>query len=96
MVNFKGKNVPRTRRLLLSVSFAVPVLLAATLAYVLLRGRSESLQMAAIVFTAAPLVLAAVEDMITEAHESAEDSKISIMAFLGGFALFTLVSTSLG
>ena len=96
IVNFKGKDVPRTRRILLSASFAAPVLVAAILAYFLLRDRSETLQMAAIVFTAAPLVLAAVEDTITEAHESAEDSKISIVAFLGGFALFTFVSTSLG
>lgn len=93
IVNFKDKGYGRAKRILLSASFAIPVLLAAALAYLLLRGRSESLQMAALVFTAGPIVVAAVEDMIREAHESAKDTRASILCFIGGFALFTLVST---
>lgn len=30
--------------------------------------------------------------MIAEAHEGAEDTRLSALAFVGGFALFTLVS----
>jgi zinc transporter, ZIP family len=96
IANFKDKDVPRGRRLILGASFAVPVLVAATLAYVLLRGRGEALQMAALVFTAGLLTVAAVEDMIVEAHESAEDTRGSVLAFVGGFVLFTLVSAGLG
>ena len=96
IANFKDKDVPRSRRLILGVSFAVPVLLAATLAYVLLRGQDEALKMAALVFTAGLLTVAAVEDMIVEAHEVAEDSRGSVLAFVGGFVLFTLVSAGLG
>jgi zinc transporter, ZIP family len=70
----------------------VPVLLAATLAYFLLRGQSEAVKMAALVFTAGLYTLAAVEDMLAEAHESARDTRLSALFFLGGFALFTLVS----
>jgi len=42
IANFKDKEVPRRRRLIVGASFAVPVLLAATLAYVLLRGQGEA------------------------------------------------------
>ena len=93
IANFK--DVPRGRRLLLGASFSMPVLLAATLAHVLLRGQGEALKMAALVFTAGLLTVAAVEDMIVEAHEVAE-IRVGRLAFVGGFVLFTLVSAGLG
>lgn len=96
IANLKNKGVPRGRRLLLGAAFAVPVLTAAALAYVLLRGQSEALKMAALVFTAGLLTVAAVEDMITEAHESAKDAPSSALAMIGGFVLFTFVSAGLG
>ena len=93
IINFRDKGFSRTKRVALSASFAIPVLAAAALAFVVLRPRSETLKMCAVVFAAGPLVVAAVEDMITEAHESAEDTRLSTLSFIGGFALFTLVST---
>lgn len=51
--------------------------------------------MAALAFVAGLLVVAAVEDMLEEAHEVREDSRRSVLAFVGGFALFTLVSAGL-
>lgn len=87
---------PRRRRILLSLSFAVPVLSSATIAYALLRGQPESWKLTALVLAAGLLTIAAVEDMMTEAHESLEDSKRSLVGFLGGFALFTFVSAGLG
>lgn len=96
VANFRDKGVPRKRRILISASFAIPVLAAAALAYFTLRGHSEAVQMTALVFVAGLYTLAAVEDMLREAHESAEDSRSSALSFLGGFALFLVVSTSLG
>lgn len=93
IINFKDKGYRRAKRILLSASFAIPVLIASALAYLLLRDRSETLQMAALVFTAGPIVVGAVEDMIREAHESSKDTRVSILCFIGGFALFTFVST---
>ena len=93
IVSFKQKRFSRRKRLGLSASFAAPVLIAATLSFLLLRGQSEEIQMAAVVFTAGPLVVAAIEDMIREAHENAKDTRLSVVFFIGGFALFTLVST---
>jgi ZIP family zinc transporter len=96
IAEFKDKGVARAQRLVLGLSFTVPALLAAGLAYLLLRDQSEALQMAGVVVTAGLLTVAAVEDMMTEAHASAADTRISVLAFVGGFVLFTLVSAGLG
>ena len=92
IANFRDKGVPRARRLLLSGSFAFFTVGAALLAYFILRNVSEPVQFAALVFVAGLLTVAAVEDMMEEAHEAREDTRMSILAFVGGFALFTLVS----
>ncbi len=96
IANMKDKGVSRSRRLLLSASFTIPVMGAALLAYFLLQGREASWQMGALSFTAGLLTVAAVEDMLSEAHESAEDTHYSLLAFVGGFVLFILVSAGLG
>lgn len=96
IANFRGRGVPRGRRLLLSASFAVPVVGAAVAAWFALRGRSEALKMAALVFVAGLYLLAALEDMLREAHESDDDSRWSAACLLGGFALFLVAAETLG
>lgn len=95
IATFRANAVPRSKRLWLSASFATFSTAGAMLAYFGLRQAPESLQMAALVFVAGLLTLAAVEDILDEAHESNEDSKRSMLAFLVGFVLFTLVSVGL-
>jgi len=95
IANFKGKGVSRRRRLLLSASFVLPSLLGATLGYWLLRDAASAVQQAGLAFAAGLLLVAAVEDMITEAHEAAADTRWSALSLVGGFALFTLVSAYL-
>lgn len=51
--------------------------------------------MGALAFVAGLLALAAVEDMISEAYDVAEDTRVSVLAFSGGFVLFTFVSAGL-
>ncbi len=92
VANFRDKGANRTKRLLLSASFVVPVAATAILAYFALRGQSTGLKMAALVFVAGLYILAAVEDMLREAHESAEDSRWSALSLIAGFALFLVVS----
>lgn len=94
--NFRDKGVGRTRRLLISATFALPVLVAAAVGYLALRGLGEAAKMAALVAVAGLYTLAAVEDMLREAHESANDSRWSAVSFLVGFALFLIVSGSFG
>ena len=96
VANFRDKDVPRGKRILFSASFFIYVLGAALLSYFLLRSAPEALKMAALVFVAGLLTVAAVEDMLEEAHEAREDNRRSIVAFVLGFALFTLVSAGLG
>ena len=94
-MTFRANDVPRSRRILLSVATVLPVVLGATLSFLLLRGRPERWQLTALVGTAGIFAVAAFEDMIAEAHET-EDSSVSTAALLIGFALFTIVATTLG
>ena len=96
ILTFRANRVPRGRRIALAASFSVPALVAATVAYLVLRNRSEALQMAALVGTAGLFFVAALEDMILEAHETSDDSKVSTMALIGGFVLFILVAAGVG
>lgn len=96
IANFRDKGVGRAKRLAISASFVVPVVGAAVLAYFGLRGQGEVIKMAALVFIAGLYTLAAIEDMLREAHEAAEDSRWSSISLLAGFALFLVVSGGLG
>ncbi len=82
----------RGKRLLLAASFAIATVLGASISFWILRDQSESLQLTALAFTAGLLILAAVEEMLKQAHESAEDSRMTAGYFLAGFVLFTLVA----
>ncbi|SHF60074.1 MULTISPECIES: ZIP family metal transporter [Halomonadaceae] len=95
IANMKDKGVRRSKRLLLSASFAIPVLSAAIFAYFVLRNQPEAFKLAALTFTSGLLTVAAIEDMVSEAHESGEDTHVSPLAFIGGFVLFVLVSAGL-
>lgn len=96
IANFRDKGVARFKRLVLSASFAIATLLGATIGFWILRDQSEALQLTALAFTAGLLVLAAVEEMLGQAHEAADDSRLSAAFFVGGFALFALVASYFG
>lgn len=96
VAGFREAGLSRRRRLLISISYFIPVIVGALMGFLLLRDRPEWLQMSALVFTAGVLVVAAVEDMMEEAHKAAEDRKGSAIFFVGGFALFVLISSYLG
>lgn len=93
IANFKDKGVRRSRRFLIGASFIIPVLAGALLSYLVLRDRSEVVQLTALAFTAGLLLVAAAEEIIGEAHEAAPDSKLSALAISGGFVLFALVAS---
>lgn len=93
---FRANAVPRSRRLLLMASFVVPVLAAALVAHLLLRDARDVVRYGALVLIAGLLTLAAIEDMLGEAHEARADSRSSVLAFAAGFALFAFVSAGLG
>lgn len=96
VANFRARGMGRSRRLWVSASFVLPVVAAAVIAYALLRNQAETLKLAALAFVAGLYLLAAVEDMLREAHESEEDTRWSAISLLAGFAVYLLVSGSLG
>ncbi len=52
IATMKDKGIPRSKRILLSASFAIPVLSAAVFAYFVLRNQPEAFKLAALTFTA--------------------------------------------
>lgn len=96
VANLKEKGIPRRRRIAASLSFPIYCLGAALLAWFLLRGAPDAAKYFALSFVAGLLSVAAVEDMLEEAHEAAADNRASALAFVGGFVLFALVSAGLG
>jgi ZIP family zinc transporter len=95
MAAFRRQGVSRGKRLLLSASFFIPVLVGAVLSFVFLRGQSELLKLSLLAFTAGILTTVVVEEIVPEAHREAE-ARLAALALVGGFALFTAVSTYLG
>jgi len=93
IANFKDKGTPRKKRLLLSASFVIPIMLAALFAYFVLRGQSEAVQMSGLVFVAGLYMLAGVEDLMGEAHEADADTTWSSLNFLAGFVVFMIASS---
>ncbi len=96
IANFRARGVGSRKRLALSASFAIPVISAALFAFLVLRGLGNGPKMAALVFVAGLYTLAAVEDMLHEAHQSAEDTRWSAISFLAGFALFLAIAGGAG
>lgn len=93
--SFRANCTPRGKRLLMMASFAVPVVVAAAFANLVLKDASELWRYGALAVIAGMLSLAAIEDMLGEAHEHGGDSKAAALAFVGGFALFVFVSAGL-
>lgn len=91
----RANAVPRRARLLLSASFVLYSVAAALGAWLLLRAAPPALRVATLVFAAGLLTVAAVEDMLEEAHAAESDRRASVLAFAGGFALFTVLSAGL-
>lgn len=95
IANFRSKGVPRKTRILLAASYFFYVIGAALLSYMFLRNAGEAVKFSALVFVGGVLTVAAVEDMLEEAHAAREDNRRSVAAFIVGFALFTLASAGL-
>lgn len=92
IANFRSQGIPRRTRILLSLGFAIPILVAASASYWLLRDASSAWQMGILSVATGMLVVLAVEDIVPEAHES-KDFPLATGAVIAGFALFTLISS---
>ena len=92
IATFKNKGVARAKRMLLSASFAVPILIGTTIGYWAVRGQADVVKFGLLAFTAGILLTVAVEEIVAEAHEE-EDSRWASLFLVGGFALFALLAS---
>ena len=95
IATFKSRGFSRKTRLLLSASFAVPILLGTAIGYFAVRGQPEIVKYSLLAFTAGILLVVVIEEMLGEAHEE-KDEPLSAMLLVGGFASFGLISAYLG
>jgi zinc transporter, ZIP family len=95
IANFRRAGVTRRTRLLLSAAFAVPIFLGATLGYWTMRDAPELYKLLLLTFTAGILSTLVVEELVPEAVEEVPENPLSPLAFIGGFALFALLSAYL-
>ncbi len=98
VANLRNAGTPRRTRLLLSAAFAVPIFLGATIGYWGMRGAPELYQLMLLTFTAGILTTLVVEELVPEAHEAEGEGegRSAPLFFVGGFALFALISAYLG
>ncbi|MFP5325927.1 MAG: ZIP family metal transporter [Acidimicrobiia bacterium] len=91
----RNAEVPRRRRLLLSASFAIPILAGAALGYLALRDAPEIVTLSVLALTGGALTAVVVEEMVTEAHEG-DTSRLGPVFLTAGFALFAAISIYVG
>lgn len=91
----QSNNVPRGKRILLMASFTIPVVGAAVFTNLVLNDASELWRYGTLAAISGLLALAAIEDMLGEAHERPVEPKMAAIAFGGGFALFIFVTAGL-
>lgn len=96
VANFRGQGIERKRRLLAAASFALPVIIGASLGYWGLSHASEEIQDAMLALIAGLLLVATIEDLVPQADKPGTARWISTSAFVGGFAFFALLTSYVG
>ncbi|MEQ9637780.1 MAG: peptidoglycan-binding protein [Devosia marina] len=95
VASLRENKVPRRLRIAVSMSFPLYCLGMAIVAWFLLRSAPEEIKYVALSAIAGLLSVAAVEEMLKEAHDAKADSRTSALSFVAGFTLFALVSAGL-
>ncbi|NHF63260.1 ZIP family metal transporter [Microcella pacifica] len=95
IATLRRSGVGRRTRLILSFSFAIPVLVGATIGYLALRSAPEIITLSVLAFTGGLLTSMAVEEMTTQAHQE-RSSRLEPFFLTAGFALFALISAYVG
>ncbi len=95
VATLRRANVQRVKRLLMALTFAVPILVGASLGYFALRDAPEIVTLTILAVTGGALLSVVVEEMLTEAHSGAT-SRWDPVFLTAGFALFALISVYAG
>lgn len=96
LVTFKQNKTSPKMRQILSGCFFLPALFGASLGYWAVRGKPQLLKFTLLSFTAGILTTVVVENMVPEASEKEKETYQETLSFVGGFALFALLSIYLG
>lgn len=92
IAQFKDTGVSKRKRYILNFSSLIFVLIGAVEGYLLVKGQPQIVQFALLSFTAGILLTVTVEEIIPESHRDVE-ARLAALAFIGGFALFALLSS---
>lgn len=85
----------RRTRLLMVLSFTIPILVGATLGYFALRDAPDLVTLSVLALTGGALTSVVVEEMLTEAHEG-DTSRLGPVFLTTGFAIFALIAVYVG
>lgn len=89
---FKSVVCSKSKCNLILLTMSLPSVLGAVIGYLLLRGRSEIMQLSILAFTAGVLVTLVVEEMAPEAHKDKKEPRYAGLATLLGFAVFSFLA----
>lgn len=96
IASFKSAGVSRRKRLLLSASFTIPILIGAAVSFWVLRGQADVFKLAGLAFVAGLIMIGAVEDMMREAQSKMADDRLSTLFVIGGYVLFAFLAAYVG
>ncbi len=95
VANFKLEGLTRSRRLLITSTFSVPIVIGVGVGFLGLRNATDFAQNLALAFVVGILLLATVEDTLPQGDKPAPPRHLSTAAFTGGFIFFAILSSSL-
>ena len=96
IATFKQQGMARPKRILLSASLMLPVLLGATIGYWAVRSQPAVVKLGVLAFTAGILLRVALDEIIVQArkyrsNQETEEDAGGALALMAGFALFALI-----
>jgi zinc transporter, ZIP family len=95
IVGFKEQKFTRLKSLLLSISFAIIILLGAILGYRVGEVGSDRITIFLLSYTAGVTLMAVIEGILVEAHSRSPRTFLSEIILIFGAGLFTLISAYL-
>lgn len=93
--SLRRAGIRRRTRLLMALSFTLPIMLGATIGYFALQNAPEIITLSVLALTGGALTSVVVEEMIEEAHQG-DTSLLDPVSLTAGFALFALITVYLG
>lgn len=91
----RDAGIPRRTRIPMALSFAVPILVGATLGFFALQSAPELVTLSVLALTGGVLISVVAEEMIAEAHDGAS-SVFDAIALTVGFAIFAVITVYVG